>query len=105
MSAETPPTALRRAPTAASHDHDLRRLCMCMGMGMGSVYQNFTAPVSDWVCGGLSGSESSGGAACNTGHRRSESAWPSAWRVLDTTTPPPPPVGGLSGGGAEGPAG
>ena len=93
VSADTPLTALRRAPSAPGQDHELTWLCMQVSC-MGIVYGNFTAPVADWVCGGLSRSESS--AACDTGHRRKGSVWLRAWQVLDTLPshpPPPPPKG------------
>ena len=58
---DTPLTALRRAPSAPGQDHDLAWLCMHVCKCTGIVCGNFTAPVSDWACGGLWGSESRAG--------------------------------------------
>ena len=56
-----PLTALRRAPGAPGQSPESTWLCMHVCMCMGIVCGSYTAPVSDWVCGGLCGSESSAG--------------------------------------------
>ena len=53
--------ALRRAPSAPGQDHELTWLCMHACVCTGIVCGSFTAPVSDWVCGGLCGFKSSAG--------------------------------------------
>ena len=63
-----------------------------MGMGIGGG--NFTAPVSDWVCGGLRGSESSTGqpaVQATHGLGLLGCVPVRCWTPIPSHPPPPPP--------------
>ena len=65
--------------------------CVQVSVCMGIVCGHFTALVSDWVWGGLCGSESGAGQPAVPGHRQTGSVGLRACRVLDLLPPPPPP--------------
>ena len=69
------------------------RASVCRGMGIACGH--FTAPVSDWGCGGLCGSASGAGAACGMDQRQTGSGGRRACHVLGILPGhpiPPPPV-------------